>query len=68
MSERNKILSFLIDNECEIIHFESYDSLRVHFKKGSAPMQIVLNDVNFLEFKKAFQEVWASVPEPYRTL
>jgi len=54
MSERTKILNFLLENGCEIIHFESYNSLRVHFKKGKAPMQIVLDNVDFIEFKKAF--------------
>jgi hypothetical protein len=66
MSERTKILNFLLEDGCEIIHFESYDSLRVHFRKGKAPMQIVLDNVNFIEFKKTFEELWASVPELYR--
>jgi hypothetical protein len=66
MSERTKILNFLLENGCEIIHFESYNSLRVHFKKNLAPMQIVLDNVNFTEFEKVFEKLWLSVPELYR--
>jgi hypothetical protein len=66
MSERTKILNFLIENQCEIIHFESYNSLRVHFKKDLAPMQIVLDNINFIEFEKVFEKLWVSVPNIYK--
>jgi hypothetical protein len=68
MSDRNKILNFLIENNFEIIHFESHDSLRIHFEKAHAKIQIILDNVDFIEFEKEFKKVWSLVQEHYKSV
>lgn len=63
MSEITKILSFLLEKKCDIKYLEAVNSLRVTFHRGNIPMCIVLNDIDFFEFKEEYQKVWDSVPE-----
>ena len=66
MTERTKILKFLIENGCEILFFEALERFNVYFKKGEAPMQIVIDKIDFDYFKKEYEKVLNSIPEPYR--
>lgn len=62
MSEKNKILKFLIENDCDIMYFEASVMLTVSFKKKEARMVITLNKIDLEDFKKAFEDVSSIVP------
>lgn len=56
MSEKNKILNFLINGDFDICYFEANHNLRVHFKKEN-DFIVKMDEINFDLFIIEFDKV-----------